>query len=96
MHKEEAQKIREEKKERYRKEVENLEKNKGETNAQKELRELRIKLLRLADREMEDVALYFWERWVGKVDRPSHEMFRMLKVKHATEFIPLLKDNFGA
>ena len=69
--------------------MENLEKrvNKREINAQKELRELRSKMLRLADREVEDAALYFREWWARKADRPSLKMFRMLKVKQAAKFM---------
>ena len=88
------QKIREEKKERYKKEVGEFGKevDRGEINAQKELRYIRNKLIKMANREMEDSALYFREWWAGKADRPSYEMFKMLKVKHVANFILLMKD----
>ena len=57
--------------------------NKGSSNVKDALRVARVTLNRINDRELEDSAIFFWEWWARKANRPTLKMFRMLKAKHA-------------
>ena len=76
------QKIREQREKNLTMQVEDLEKraNTGSTS----LKEAKASLNWILDRDLEEKALFFREWWVGKVDRPSPEMFAMLKVKYSS------------
>ena len=90
-------KLREHKKRRAQRAIKKLEKevNEGHQEAEVELREQRKALAKIEDKEIEEAEVFFREWWAGKADRPTKQMFQMLKVKQSSEFIPLLKDQQG-
>ena len=90
-------KLREHKKKKAQRAIEKLEKevNEGQQEAMVELREQKKTLSKIEDKEVEEAAVFFREWWVGQADRPSKQMFQMLKVKQSSEFIPLLKYQQG-
>ena len=77
--------------------IEKLEKevNEGNKEALVELREQKKTLSKIEDKEIEEAKVFFREWWAGQADRPTKQMFQMLKVKQSSEFIPLLKDQKG-
>ena len=74
--------------------IEELEKrvHKGNFNVQEALREARSKINKIKDKELEDSAIFFCEWWAGKANRPTPKLVKMLKFKHAANFIPLMKE----
>ena len=85
--------MREHKKNKTQRAIEKLEKQvkKGNKEALSELREQKSTLSKLEDKEIEDSSIVFRKWSARQVDKPTKQMFQMLKVKPIAAFIPLLK-----
>lgn len=65
------------------------------TTSQDSVQQTRVELKRKEEIALKRTKLFTREWWTGKIDRPSSEKFKMLKVKQRQEHLPLLIDENG-